>query len=290
MHSSPGLILITKAIKTRDCYLKYLDDYVCDNPAYLSKCCYEHLKDLVIYTQYLFLYYTYWKIWKFVKYNPNLPLSKKKEEKNSFFNGPKVIFSKVKVPNLFLHLERAFSRALPGGRLRNKNVWPSNGQVNYLCAILASCRIWNSELLFSFSLANETNSSANSKISFRGQCEKCLFLRFCYPTANKFSFLVFTVFVIFILVGINHYTKKTVLTLGRSKRMLTMTEGNPPFIISDIDESNWLSKLNLDKDVFGIAGPIPVGHLIQASKVVSKPTIQPIVNNCREDSLSNAKT
>jgi len=87
--------------------------------------------------------------------------------------------------------------------------------------------------------------------------------------------------------------KKTVSTLGRSKRMLTMTEGNPSFIISDMDESNWLSKLNLDEDVFGIAGTIlvePVGHLIQASKVVSKPTIQPIVNNGREDSLSNAKT
>jgi len=33
-----------------------------------------------------------------------------------------------------------------------------------------------------------------------------------------------------------------------------------------------------------------VGHLIQASKVESRPTIQPIVNNGREDSLSNAKT
>jgi hypothetical protein len=87
--------------------------------------------------------------------------------------------------------------------------------------------------------------------------------------------------------------KKTVSTLGRSKGMLMMTKGNPSFIISDMNESNWLSKLNLDKDVFGIAGPIlvePVGHLIQASKVVSKPTIQPIVNNGREDSLSNAKT
>jgi len=61
--------------------------------------------------------------------------------------------------------------------------------------------------------------------------------------------------------------KKTLLTLGRSKGMLTMTEGNPSFIISYKDESNWLSKLNLDKDVFGIAGPIlvePVGHLIPA--------------------------
>ncbi len=60
-----------------------------------------------------------------------------------------------------------------------------------------------------------------------------------------------------------------------------------------MDESNWLSKLILDKDVFGIAGTILVelvGHLIQASKVVSKPTIQPIVNNGREDSLSIAKT
>jgi len=87
--------------------------------------------------------------------------------------------------------------------------------------------------------------------------------------------------------------KKTVSTLGRSKGMLTMTEGNPSFIISDMDESNWLSKLNLDEDVFGIAGPIlvePVSHLIQASKVVSKPTIQPIVNNGREDSVANAKT
>jgi hypothetical protein len=85
--------------------------------------------------------------------------------------------------------------------------------------------------------------------------------------------------------------KKTVSTLGRSKGMLTMTEGNPSFIISDVDESNWLGKLNLDEDVFGIAGPIlvePVGHSIQASKVVSRPTIQPIVNNGREDSLSNA--
>ena len=72
-----------------------------------------------------------------------------------------------------------------------------------------------------------------------------------------------------------------------------MTEGNPSFIISDMDESNVLSKLNLDEDVLSKAGPIlvePVGYLIQASKVVSKPTIQPIINNCREDSLSNAKT
>jgi len=87
--------------------------------------------------------------------------------------------------------------------------------------------------------------------------------------------------------------KKTVCTLSRSKGMLTMTEGNPSFIISDMDESNWLSKLNLEEDVFGTAGSIlvePVGHLIQASKVVSKATIQPIVNNSREDSLSNAKT
>ena len=52
--------------------------------------------------------------------------------------------------------------------------------------------------------------------------------------------------------------KKTVSTLGRSKGMLTMTEGNPSFIISDVDESNWLGKLNLDEDVFGIAGPILV--------------------------------
>jgi hypothetical protein len=60
-----------------------------------------------------------------------------------------------------------------------------------------------------------------------------------------------------------------------------------------MDESNWLSNLNLDEDVFGIAGPIlvePVSHLIQASKVGSKPTIQPIVNNGREDSVANAKT
>jgi hypothetical protein len=72
-----------------------------------------------------------------------------------------------------------------------------------------------------------------------------------------------------------------------------MTEGNPSFIISDMDESNVLSKLNLDEDVLSKAGPIlvePVGYLIQASKVVFKPTIQPIINNCREDSLSNAKT
>ena len=72
-----------------------------------------------------------------------------------------------------------------------------------------------------------------------------------------------------------------------------MTEGNPSFIISDMDESNCFRKLNLDEDVLGIAGPIlvePVGHLIPPSKVVSKPSIQPIVNNCREDSLSNAKT
>jgi hypothetical protein len=75
--------------------------------------------------------------------------------------------------------------------------------------------------------------------------------------------------------------------------MLTLTEGNPSFIILDMDESNWLSKLNLEEGVFGIAGPIlvePVGHLIQASKVASKPSIQPIVNNGRDIPLSNAKT
>jgi hypothetical protein len=38
--------------------------------------------------------------------------------------------------------------------------------------------------------------------------------------------------------------------------MLTMTDGTPSFIIYDMDESNWLSKLNLDEDVFGIAVPI----------------------------------
>ena len=41
MHSSPALILATKTIKIKVWYLKYLDNYVCDNPAYLTKCLYE---------------------------------------------------------------------------------------------------------------------------------------------------------------------------------------------------------------------------------------------------------
>jgi hypothetical protein len=72
-----------------------------------------------------------------------------------------------------------------------------------------------------------------------------------------------------------------------------MTESYPSFITSDVDESNWLSKLNLDEDVFGIVRPIlvePVGHFTQAQKVVSKPTVQSVVNNERKNSVSYTKS
>ena len=60
------------------------------------------------------------KILKIKIFFPNLPLSKKKEEKNTMFNGPTVIFSKVKAPNLFLHLERAFFKGAPWWQVKKQ--------------------------------------------------------------------------------------------------------------------------------------------------------------------------
>ena len=131
MHSSPAVILTTKAIKIKTCYLKYLYNYICDNPAYFTKCPYESLKDLEFLHDICFYNIITENFCKFLRVFKYLiliyPSQKRKKRKILFLTDLLYFSQKSKRQNYFYVWSELFSRAPPGGRFRNKNVRPNNG-------------------------------------------------------------------------------------------------------------------------------------------------------------------
>ena len=117
MHSSPALIFTTKAIKIKTCYLKYLYNYICDNPAYFTKCPYESLRDLEFLHDICFNNIITENFCKFLRVFKYLiliyPSQKRKKRKILFLTDSTVIFPKVRAPKLFLRLECAFLKGAP---------------------------------------------------------------------------------------------------------------------------------------------------------------------------------